>query len=82
MPVIAVDRRGDAAIAMDVMDSRKADFVALGRSLIADPEYVIKAQHGCGRPPLPCVQCNTCVDDMRAGNRLGCTTSVPLPIRP
>ena len=70
VPVIAVGRLGDPKVAEDALDEGKADFVALGRPLLADPEWVAKAQHG--RPIRRCLACNTCVNEMRSGRRLGC----------
>jgi 2,4-dienoyl-CoA reductase-like NADH-dependent reductase (Old Yellow Enzyme family) len=70
VPVIAVGRLGDPALATAAVDEGKADFVALGRGLLADPDWVAKVQRGV--PVRRCVACNTCVDGMRAGLRLGC----------
>src|SRR5215207_1003402 len=42
VPVIAVGRLGDPAIATDAVASGKADFIALGRTLVADPQWVNK----------------------------------------
>jgi len=70
VPVIAVGRLGDPAHAMAAVDEGKADFVALGRPLLADPEWVSKARRG--RAVRRCIACNTCVDGMRAGKRLHC----------
>ena len=44
VPVIAVGRLGNPAVAMTAIGSGKADFVALGRSLIADPDWVAKVE--------------------------------------
>ena len=70
IPVIAVGRLGDPELAKDVIDGGKADFVALGRPLLADPDWVAKVRRG--RPIRRCLACNTCVNDMRSGHRLGC----------
>jgi 2,4-dienoyl-CoA reductase-like NADH-dependent reductase (Old Yellow Enzyme family) len=70
VPVIAVGRLGDPAIAAQAVASGKADFIALGRTLIADPEWVIKLARG--EPARRCLACNTCVDEMRGGAKLGC----------
>lgn len=70
VPVIAVGRLGDPATAMAVVDDGKADFVALGRTLIADADWVRKAQ--AGQAYRPCLACNTCVNEMRGGAQLGC----------
>ena len=70
VPVIAVGRLGDPELAKAAVDSGKADFVALGRSLIADPEWVTKVQRS--RAIRRCLSCNTCVNEMRDGAQLGC----------
>jgi 2,4-dienoyl-CoA reductase-like NADH-dependent reductase (Old Yellow Enzyme family) len=73
VPVIAVGRLGDPKLAMAAVDSGKADFVALGRSLIADPQWVAKARRNA--PVRRCLACNTCVDEMRGGAQLGCVVN-------
>lgn len=73
VPVIAVGRLGDPAVAADAVASGKADFIALGRSLIADPRWVEKVRRG--EPPRRCLACNTCVNEMRGGARLGCVVN-------
>lgn len=70
VPVIAVGRLGDPDHAERVLKEGEADFVALGRPLLADPEWAIRA--ASGRAVRSCLGCNTCVDEMRAGNRLHC----------
>ena len=70
VPVIAVGRLGDPELARAVVDGGKADFVALGRSLIADPEWVNRV--GQGRAIRRCLSCNTCINEMRGGAQLGC----------
>src|SRR4029077_1495602 len=42
VPVIAVGRLGDPALAESAVASGKTDFVALGRTLVADPQWVDK----------------------------------------
>jgi 2,4-dienoyl-CoA reductase-like NADH-dependent reductase (Old Yellow Enzyme family) len=70
VPVIAVGRLGDPAVAIRAVEEGHADFVALGRPLLADPEWVRKAQ--AGEPVRMCIACNTCVDGMRMGGKLHC----------
>jgi len=70
VPVIAVGRLGDPDLAKAAVDSGKADFVALGRSLIADSEWVTKVRQG--RAIRRCLSCNTCINEMRDGAQLGC----------
>ena len=73
VPVIAVGRLGDPKIAQDAIQSGKADFVALGRTLISEPEWVAKLVRG--EPPRRCLACNTCVNDMRSGAQLHCVVN-------
>ena len=73
MPVIAVGRLGDPAIAAQAVASGKADFIALGRTLIADPEWIAKLARG--EPARRCLARNTCVDEMRGGAKLGCVVN-------
>ena len=73
VPVIAVGRLGDPAIAEAAVASGKTDFVALGRTLIADPQWVEKVARG--EPIRRCLACNTCINEMRGGARIGCVVN-------
>jgi 2,4-dienoyl-CoA reductase-like NADH-dependent reductase (Old Yellow Enzyme family) len=73
VPVIAVGRLGDPAIATEAVASGSTDFVALGRTLIADPQWVAKVSRG--EPIRRCLACNTCINEMRGGARLGCVVN-------
>ncbi len=73
VPVIAVGRLGDPALAEGAVANGKADFVALGRTLIADPQWVEKV--GRGEPVRRCLACNTCINEMRGGARIGCVVN-------
>jgi 2,4-dienoyl-CoA reductase-like NADH-dependent reductase (Old Yellow Enzyme family) len=73
VPVIAVGRLGDPATATDAVASGKTDFVALGRTLIADPQWVEKLRQG--EPIRRCLACNTCINEMRGGARIGCVVN-------
>ena len=73
VPVIAVGRLGDPALAAAAIRDGKADFIALGRTLIADPDWARKVRAGIA--PRRCLSCNTCVDGMRSGDRLGCVVN-------
>ena len=73
VPVIAVGRLGDPAIATAAVATGKVDFVALGRTLIADPQWVEKLRRG--EPIRRCLACNTCINEMRGGARIGCVVN-------
>ncbi len=73
IPVIAVGRLGDPEQAAEAVERGKADFIALGRTLIADPEWVEKLRRG--EPARRCLACNTCVNGMRGGAQLHCVVN-------
>jgi hypothetical protein len=73
VPVIAVGRLGDPALAESAVASGKTDFIALGRTLIADPQWVEKVARG--EPIRRCLACNTCINEMRGGARIGCVVN-------
>lgn len=73
VPVIAVGRLGNPSVAMQAVDTGKADFVALGRPLIADPDWPAKVRSSM--PVRRCIACNRCVDEMRSGEKLGCVVN-------
>jgi 2,4-dienoyl-CoA reductase-like NADH-dependent reductase (Old Yellow Enzyme family) len=73
VPVIAVGRLGDPATAAEAVASGKTDFVALGRTLVADPQWVEKVARG--EPIRRCLACNTCINEMRGGARIGCVVN-------
>src|SRR5207248_9072449 len=65
VPVIAVGRLGDPAIAAEAVAAGKADFIALGRALIAEPRWVEKLARA--EPIRRCLACNTCLMRCAAG---------------
>jgi hypothetical protein len=73
IPVIAVGRLGDPATATQAVASGKADFIALGRTLVADPQWVEKLRRD--EPIRRCLACNTCIDGMRGGAGISCVVN-------
>jgi 2,4-dienoyl-CoA reductase-like NADH-dependent reductase (Old Yellow Enzyme family)/thioredoxin reductase len=59
-------------MAEQIISENKADMVALGRAIIADPDCINKAMKGNEGTIRPCVRCNTCI---------GRTHTYRLPIR-
>jgi len=60
VPVIAVGRI-EPEIADGLIAEGKADFVAMGRKLLADPDLPKKLQAGRPQNIRPCIYCYTCV---------------------
>jgi 2,4-dienoyl-CoA reductase-like NADH-dependent reductase (Old Yellow Enzyme family) len=73
VPVIGVGRLGNPAIARTAVESGNLDMVALGRTLIADPNWVRKARSGASL--RRCLSCNHCVNSMRSGARISCVVN-------
>jgi len=57
VPVIAVGRLDVPALAYQVIEEKKADMVALGRGLLADPQWVSKVRSNQVERIRPCVAC-------------------------
>ena len=60
IPVFAVGGINDPFFADQILVEGKADMVALGRALLADPEWPEKASNGEASRIRPCIYCNHC----------------------
>ena len=58
IPVSVVGRINDPFVANQIIDEGKADFVDMGRALIADPEFANKTARGDWDSIVKCVACN------------------------
>ncbi len=75
IPVVTVGVIRQPAFAEEVLSSGKADFIALGRSLLADPEWAHKATAGLDAQIRPCISCLYCVDRIFAPNHIACAVN-------
>jgi 2,4-dienoyl-CoA reductase-like NADH-dependent reductase (Old Yellow Enzyme family) len=66
VPVIAVGRLHDPALAERVLAEGRADFVALGRPLLADPDLPRKlgGWRGGATRVRRCISCENCIDTL------------------
>jgi 2,4-dienoyl-CoA reductase (NADPH2) len=73
VPVIGVGQIRWPDTAERAIADGDADLIALGRPLLADPAWAIKAEHGNENAIRPCTSCNYCVT-MHAGEhgRIAC----------
>ena len=62
VPVIAAGRLDDVDLAERTLATGEADLIAIGRALIADPDWPRKAAEGRLSDIRPCIACNACVD--------------------
>jgi 2,4-dienoyl-CoA reductase-like NADH-dependent reductase (Old Yellow Enzyme family)/thioredoxin reductase len=73
IPVITVGRINDPIMAETVITSGKADFVAMGRASLADPELPNKAAAGKFDDINYCIGClQGCIGSLNRGNPGGC----------
>lgn len=83
IPVIAVGRIVDPHLAEDVIRTNKADLVAMGRALIADPEMPIKAMSSNSKDICACTGCNQgCIDRINNSMMAGITEPITCLVNP
>ncbi len=73
VPVIAVGRLHDPALAERVLADGRADFVAMGRPLLADPDLPNKLRSG-GRVRR-CISCENCIDSLEQRFSVDCAVN-------
>ena len=62
IPVFATGSITSPELAEQILEEEKGDFIGLGRPLIADPCFPIKAQEGRPEDIRPCIRCMECTD--------------------
>ncbi len=72
IPVIAVGRIQTRETAERILREGKADLIALGRQLLADPFWPQKVEEGRGDEIVSCVYCDTCTAEMKTGRPISC----------
>jgi 2,4-dienoyl-CoA reductase-like NADH-dependent reductase (Old Yellow Enzyme family)/thioredoxin reductase len=76
VPVITVGKIRTPDLAEKILAAKKADFVAIGRSLLADPEWPNKALTGRAQEIMPCIACNQgCISRLFAQQDVWCTVN-------
>lgn len=74
VPVIVAGRITDPVLATNIIEMESADMVAIGRGLIADPEWVKKAQEKDYLSIRTCISCNEgCVRRLHGGKEISCS---------
>lgn len=68
VPVITVGKIGSPVLAERILADGKADFIAMGRPLLADPELPNKAKEGRSHDVNHCIFCNNCYILLFAGS--------------
>lgn len=75
IPVMAGYRINDPFTAEEILVQGKADLIAMVRALIADPDFVNKAQEGRFEDIRTCVACCRCFDMAVSGTPVRCTVN-------
>lgn len=82
IPVIAANRISDPETAERILALGQADFIGMGRALIADPQLPNKARTGRIEEIVPCLACGNCLSDImvvykdpHCGAAAGCTVN-------
>lgn len=71
IPVIAVGRI-EPEVAESVLRAGQADFIAMGRKLLADPELPNKLKDNRAGDIRPCIYCYTCVSQIFINRQVMC----------
>jgi len=77
-PVITMGNIRSPKIANDILERGDADLIGIGRGLIADPDWVNKAQFGHECDIRKCISCNVGC----AGNRIGNNRPIRCTVNP
>jgi 2,4-dienoyl-CoA reductase-like NADH-dependent reductase (Old Yellow Enzyme family) len=73
IPVIAVNELDRVERALEVLREQRATLVAVGRGLIADPDWPTKVRAGRLEEIVACTGCDQCHDDLGRGMPVGCS---------
>ncbi len=75
-PVIAVGVIRHPEVAEQILAEGQADFVAIGRGLIADPDWVEKVREGREGEINFCISCNVgCIGELFANGKVRCAVN-------
>lgn len=76
IPVIAVGRINDPFLAERILNEEKADLIAMGRALIADPYLPRKVEAGRISEVNKCIADNACINTLfKRGKNMICTVN-------
>jgi len=73
VPVIAVNGMDQVSRALEALREKRATLIAVGRGLIADPDWPIKVREGRLDDIVVCTGCDQCHQDLRQGISVGCS---------
>ncbi|MFR3299159.1 MAG: FAD-dependent oxidoreductase, partial [Fusobacterium sp.] len=77
-PVIAMGNIRNPKVAEEILASGKADFIGMGRGLIAEPNWAVKVESGKEDTLRKCISCNIGC----AGHRIGLNRPIRCSVNP
>jgi len=73
IPLITTNRINDPQVAEDILARGDADMVSMARPLLADADFVVKAEQGRADEINTCIACNqACLDQIFEGQTCSC----------
>lgn len=76
IPVITVGKIKRPEFAEQILNDGKADFICMGRQLLADPDWANKAKDGDVKDIRPCINCNEfCIGRMFLYRPISCSVN-------
>jgi 2,4-dienoyl-CoA reductase-like NADH-dependent reductase (Old Yellow Enzyme family)/thioredoxin reductase len=78
VPVIVAGRIVDPRFADTVLAQGRADFIALGRPFLTDPQILVKAKEGRYDDIRMCIACCNCMDSLLRGKAISCSVNAEL----
>jgi len=75
IPVMVAGRINDPSLAEEILKEGKADFVTMGRALLADPYFPAKAKEGRVNEIRKCIACLRCLESFSAHQLLVCAVN-------
>lgn len=76
IPVVSVGRLEVPELAARIIEQGQADIIALGRGLLADPEWPLKVQEDRTSEIRPCIGCHDgCMGRLSSGKPLSCAVN-------
>jgi NADPH-dependent 2,4-dienoyl-CoA reductase/sulfur reductase-like enzyme len=75
IPVMVAGRINDPSLAEEILEKGKADFLVMGRALLADPYFPAKAREGKVNEIRRCIACLRCIESFSANLPLVCAVN-------
>jgi thioredoxin reductase len=73
LPVVLVGKLKSPRMCDEIIGEGRADFVAIGRQAIADPDWVLKASEGRSKEIKACLSCNDgCLKALMSAKEIKC----------